>query len=46
MANSNAITTDNFLKQEVGFAMGVNQIAAISGMSLSIVVGAIPSVKN
>jgi MFS family permease len=46
MANSTAIITDNFSKKERGFAMGINQIAATTGMSLGIVLGGVLSVIN
>ncbi len=46
MANSNAIITDNFSKEERGFALGVNQIAATAGMSIGIVLGGVLSVIN
>jgi EmrB/QacA subfamily drug resistance transporter len=46
MANSNAVITDNFRKEERGFALGINQIAATAGMSLGIVLGGVLSVIN
>lgn len=46
MANSNAVITDNFSKEERGFALGINQIAATAGMSLGIVLGGVLSVIN
>ncbi|MFG1450567.1 MAG: MFS transporter [Thermoplasmataceae archaeon] len=43
MANSYAIITDNFPKQERGMALGINAIAGTAGMSIGIVVGGILS---
>ena len=43
MANSYAIITDNFPKQERGVALGINAIAGTAGMSIGIVVGGILS---
>ena len=43
MANSYAIITDNFSKQERGMALGINAIAGTAGMSIGIVVGGVLS---
>ncbi len=45
-ANSYAIITDNFKKEERGFALGINAIAATAGMSIGIVVGGILATIN
>ncbi len=46
MANSYAIITDNFPKNERGMALGINAIAGTAGMSIGIVVGGILSAIN
>ena len=46
MANSNAIITDNFPKEERGLALGIMGIAGSAGMSLGIVLGGVLSVIN
>ena len=45
-ANSYAIITDNFKKEERGFALGINAIAATAGMSIGIVVGGVLATIN
>ena len=45
-ANSFAIITDNFKKEERGFALGINAIAATAGMSIGIVVGGVLATIN
>lgn len=44
MANSFAIITDNFSISERGFAISVNSVASVSGVSIGIVLGGILSV--
>ena len=39
MANSTAILTDSFPLSQRGMALGVNQVAAIAGSSIGLVVG-------
>ncbi len=46
MANSYAIITDNFPKEERGTALGINAIAGTAGMSIGIVLGGILSAIN
>lgn len=46
MANSYAIITDNFPKEERGTALGINAIAGTAGMSIGIIVGGILSAIN
>lgn len=46
MANSLAIITDNFDKNERGFAISVNSLASVIGISLGIVLGGIISIIN
>ncbi len=46
MANSYAIITDNFPKNERGTALGINTIAGTAGMSIGIVLGGILSAIN
>jgi EmrB/QacA subfamily drug resistance transporter len=46
MANSYAIITDNFPKNERGTALGINAIAGTAGMSIGIVLGGILSAIN
>ncbi|KPV47298.1 MULTISPECIES: MFS transporter [Acidiplasma] len=46
MANSYAIITDNFPKEERGTALGINAIAGTAGMSIGIVAGGILSAIN
>jgi MFS family permease len=41
MANSSAILTDAFPPQERGFALGLNQVAAIAGSFIGLVLGGI-----
>jgi len=45
-ANSYAIITDNFKKEERGFALGINAIAATAGMSIGIVIGGVLATIN
>ncbi|MCL4306911.1 MAG: MFS transporter [Candidatus Thermoplasmatota archaeon] len=44
MANSFAIITDNFNPNERGFAISINSVASVSGVSIGIVLGGILSV--
>ncbi|MGC8608394.1 MAG: MFS transporter [Thermoplasmata archaeon] len=44
MANSLAIITDNFPEKERGFAVSINSLASVAGVSIGIVVGGIVSV--
>ena len=44
MANSGAIITDNFPKEERGLAFGITGIAGTAGMSLGIVLGGVLSI--
>ena len=44
MANSFAIITDNFKESERGFAISINSVASVSGVSIGIVIGGILSV--
>ncbi len=44
MANSFAIITDNFGPEDRGFAMAVNSVASVSGVSIGIVIGGILSI--
>ncbi|MEM0156681.1 MAG: MFS transporter, partial [Thermoplasmataceae archaeon] len=44
MANSFAIITDNFNTNERGFAISINSVASVSGVSIGIVLGGILSV--
>lgn len=39
MANSFAIITDNFPSEGRGFALSINSVAAVSGVSIGIVLG-------
>ncbi len=41
MANTFAIITDNFSPRERGFAISINSVAAVSGVSIGIVLGGI-----
>lgn len=41
MANTFAIITDNFSPKERGFAISINSVAAVSGVSIGIVLGGI-----
>ncbi|WP_337860918.1 MFS transporter [Ferroplasma sp.] len=41
MANTFAIITDNFSAKERGFAISINSVAAVSGVSIGIVLGGI-----
>ena len=44
MANSFALITDNFKESERGFAISINSLASVSGVSIGIVVGGVLSV--
>ncbi len=44
MANSFAIITDNFPPEARGFALSINSVAAVSGVSIGIVLGGILSI--
>ncbi len=44
MANSFAIITDNFPENERGFALSINSVASVSGVSIGIVLGGILSI--
>ncbi len=41
MANTFAIITDNFNEKERGFAISINSVAAVSGVSIGVVLGGI-----
>ncbi|ARD84994.1 drug:H+ antiporter-2 family transporter [Ferroplasma acidiphilum] len=43
MANTFAIITDNFSPKERGFAISINSVAAVSGVSIGVVLGGILS---
>jgi len=44
MANSFAIITDNFPAKERGFALSINSVASVSGVSIGVVLGGILSI--